>query len=133
MVGVLLLLTLSVMFIMALARVTSKTNVGLSLIKKGMIMVRDNRGNVAGGILAGIMVMIIGLATLVLGNYIVFAIISAVPVITGTYAANYTSNLNTIIGYVTTIIPLFGLALMVLGFGIILYTLRASMQSQDAR
>jgi hypothetical protein len=66
-------------------------------------------------------------------NYIIYAIASSLPVITGTYGSAYTNTTNAVMGYVTTVLPLFGLALMVLGFAIILFTLRSSMGSGEAR
>jgi hypothetical protein len=95
----------------------------LSQIKQ---LVADKKGNAA-AILGGIMVMIIGFATLTIGNYIIYAIASSLPTIAGTYASAYTNTTNSVMGYVTTVLPLFGLALMVLGFAIILFTLRSSM------
>jgi len=77
--------------------------------------------------------MIIGFATLTIGNYIIYAIASSLPAITGTYASAYTNTTTSVMGYVTTVLPLFGLALMVLGFAIILFTLRSSMGSGEAR
>jgi hypothetical protein len=90
---------------------------------------KDTRA-VSGAILAGIMVMIIGFATLVIGNYIVYAIITSLPALNST---GYNSTLTTITTYATTVIPLFGLALMVLGFAIILFTLRSSMETGGSR
>ena len=95
-------------------------------------LVSDKKGNAA-AILGGIMVMIIGFATLTIGNYIIYAIASSLPTITGTYASDYTNTTDSVMGYVTTVLPLFGLALMVLGFAIILFTLRSSMGSGEAR
>ena len=89
-------------------------------------LAQDKRGNAA-AILGGIMVMIIGFATLTIGNYIIYAIASSLPVITGTYSSSYSNTTSSVMGYVTTVLPLFGLALMVLGFSIILFTLRSSM------
>jgi len=77
--------------------------------------------------------MIIGFATLTIGNYIIYAIASSLPAITGTYASAYSNTTTAVMGYVTTVLPLFGLALMVLGFAIILFTLRSSMGSGETR
>jgi hypothetical protein len=44
-----------------------------------------------------------------------------------------TTNLNSIMNYVSTTMPLFGLALMILGFSIIFITLRRSMGSSTGR
>ena len=77
--------------------------------------------------------MIIGFATLTIGNYIIYAIANSLPSITGTYATNYSTTTAAVMGYVTTVLPLFGLALMVLGFAIILFTLRSSMGQGEVR
>lgn len=87
---------------------------------------RNKRG-VASAILGGIMIMIIGFATLVLGNYIIYAIATSLPSLN---SSAYNTTYSAIIGYATTVLPLFGLALMVLGFALILYTLRSSMQGE---
>lgn len=87
----------------------------------------DKRG-VSSAILGGIMIMIIGFATLVLGNYIVYAIATSLPALN---SSDYNLTYAAIIGYATTVMPLFGLALMVLGFALILYTLRTSMQEEQ--
>lgn len=89
-------------------------------------IIESKEGNAA-AILGGIMVMILGFATLTIGNYIIYAIAGSLPTITGTYASDYTNTTNTVMDYVTTVLPLFGLALMVLGFAIILFVLRSSM------
>lgn len=95
-------------------------------------LVQDKKANAA-AILGGIMVMIIGFATLTIGNYIVYAIASSLPAITGTYSNAYSNTTSTVMGYVNTVLPLFGLALMVLGFAIILFTLRSSMGTGETR
>ena len=56
--------------------------------------------------------MIIGFATLTIGNYIIYAIASSLPAITGTYASDYDNTTSSVMGYVTTVLPLFGLALI---------------------
>lgn len=95
-------------------------------IKGGVTKLCGDNAAVSGAILGGIMIMIIGFATLVIGNYIVYAIITSLPALAN---SNYNSTLATVENYATTVIPLFGLALMVLGFAIILFTLRSSMQT----
>jgi len=95
-------------------------------------LIKNKSGNAA-AILGGIMVMIIGFATLTIGNYIIYAIASSLPAVTGTYSNAYSNTTSSVMGYVTTVLPLFGLALMVLGFAIILFTLRSSMQTGDTR
>ncbi len=95
-------------------------------------LVADKKANAA-AILGGIMVMIIGFATLTIGNYIIYAIASSLPAIAGTYANSYSNTTSSVMGYVTTVLPLFGLALMVLGFAIILFTLRSSMGTGETR
>lgn len=109
------------------------TQPGTSLLKRTFIRLDKSlknlfgdRSAVAAAILGGIMIMIIGFATLVIGNYIVFAIITSLPALN---ESNYTTVKNSIVSYATTVIPLFGLGLMVLGFAIILYTLRSSMDT----
>ena len=77
--------------------------------------------------------MIIGFATLTIGNYIIYAIAASLPAITGTYSNAYSNTTTSVMNYVTTVLPLFGLALMVLGFAIILFTLRSSMGTGETR
>lgn len=95
-------------------------------------LIADKKGNAA-AILGGIMVMIIGFATLTIGNYIIYAIATSLPSISGSYGSSYSNTTASVMGYVTTVLPLFGLALMVLGFAIILFTLRSSMGGAGER
>lgn len=92
-------------------------------VQRGMDMVMNSKGD-SGAILAGIMITIVGFATLMVGNYIIFSISTSLPAMA---SANYNTTSTSVLTYVTTVLPIFGLALMVLGFAIILYTLRTSM------
>jgi len=79
-------------------------------------------------ILGGIMIMILGFSALTIGNYIIMAIsesLSATSVNSNDQMINTT---NDVMNYAITVIPLFGLALMVLGFATILFTLRESIE-----
>lgn len=111
----------------------NSTPTSVSFLKRAYLRLQGGVKTFAGdntavgnAILAGIMIMIIGFATLVIGNYIVFAIIASLPILT---SASYNATLATITNYATTVLPLFGLGLMVLGFAVILYTLRSSMDT----
>lgn len=107
---------------------------GMAFLKRAYIRlegaVKNFVGDTSGiqaAIIAGIMIVIIGFATLMIGNYIIYSIANSLPTMTGTYAANYTATMASTIAYANTVMPLFGLGMMVLGFAIILYTLRGSM------
>lgn len=119
-----------------LERAVQGTTTSISFLRRVYISlekaVKDFAGHqnagIANAIMGGIMIMIIGFATLVIGNYIVYAIVDSMPALSGAHSASYNATLTTIVNYATTVIPLFGLVLMVLGFAIILYTLRSSME-----
>lgn len=107
-------------------------------IKQTLLNWAKNQKGDSGAITAGILICIIGFATLIVGNYIVFAISTSLPVLANdgsaldnTSTSGYNSTLSSTSTYVTTVLPIFGLALMVLGFAIILYTLRTSMGGGD--
>lgn len=72
------------------------------------------------GIISGITLTISGFATLILGNYIIYAIIAAVPAL---QSASYNSTRDAITTYVGIVLPLFGLVMMVSGFALILVSL----------
>ncbi len=88
-------------------------------------------GGGASAILGGIMVMIIGFSVLTVGNYVIMAISESLPSVAS--GANYTLNseMFSVTSYVSTVLPLVGLAAMVMGFGVILFTLRGSMGNGD--
>jgi uncharacterized membrane-anchored protein YitT (DUF2179 family) len=78
---------------------------------------------VFGEIVLGVSMMITGLATLFVGNYIIFAIVTSLPQLA---SAGYNTTLATLTTYANTIIPIFGLCFLVAGFALILYTLRVT-------
>ena len=84
-----------------------------------------------GAILGGIMVMIVGFATLTIGNYLITAIAGSFESIGSSSVSSLeiTSIVqkSELINYLTAVFPLVGLALMVLGFATILFSLRGSM------
>lgn len=69
-------------------------------------------------IFSGIMVMVVGFAILTIGNLIINSISKSLVIDQNSYET---------INYVSSILPLFGLALLVLGFATVLFTLRTSM------
>jgi hypothetical protein len=85
-------------------------------------------GGGAGAILGGIMIMIIGFSVLTIGNFIISAILSNLTQI-NSGSLSYQQLTNSVVQYTNTIYPLVGLALMVLGFAVILFHLRSSMSS----
>lgn len=86
----------------------------------------------SGAILGGIMVMIVGFATLTIGNYLIITISGSLESI-GNPTQNMSWGMTTIgetseiINYLTAAFPLFGLALMILGFATVLFSLRGSV------
>ena len=72
------------------------------------------------GVLSGITLTISGFATLVLGNYIIYAIMTSIP---GLNSSGYNSTRDSISNYVGIVLPLFGLVMMVGGFALILLSL----------
>lgn len=72
------------------------------------------------GLLSGITLTITGFATLVLGNYIVYAIALSIPSLASTA---YNTTRDSILSYVGIVMPLFGLVMMVGGFALILMSL----------
>jgi len=72
------------------------------------------------GVLSGITLTISGFATLVLGNYIIYAIMTSIP---GLSSSAYNTTRDSISNYVGIVLPLFGLVMMVGGFALILMSL----------
>ena len=89
-------------------------------------MIKDTKA-VFAEILVGVSLMITGLATLFVGNYIIYSIITSLPAIV---SVNYNTTLASLQSYTNTIIPIFALCFLVAGFGLILYTLRETGAQQ---
>lgn len=94
-------------------------------------------------ILLGVSLMITGLATLFVGNYIIYSIVASLALPSGcavdpglrtaamnTSCTNFNSTVTSLTGYTETILPIFGLCFLVGGFALILYTLRATGAQQ---
>lgn len=90
-------------------------------------IVKDTKA-VFAEILIGVSLMITGLATLFVGNYIIYSIITSLP---GLNSASYNTTLASLQSYTNTIVPIFALCFLVAGFSLILYTLRATGQQQS--
>ena len=75
-------------------------------------------------VIAGIMICIVGFVMLFIGLYIVFTVQTSLPSITSTTYNNTVTSLNS---YVATTFPILGLALMVIGFAIILASLMGGL------
>ncbi len=80
----------------------------------------------ASAILGGIMIMVVGFTTLTIGNYAIQAISSSLPTISdNNMNSAYVNNTLVVSNYVGEVLPLFGLAAIVLGFALILFTVRS--------
>ena len=86
-------------------------------------MVKDSSG-IADLVLGGIMIVIIGFAMIIIGIYIYFTIQTSLPTIA---SSSYNTTVTSINSYATTVFPLMGLVLMILGFAIIFIALRMGL------
>lgn len=122
--SIVILLTSIFMMLSSIAnKHPSKTSIKMQTgIRSAFIKIKnDSLGQVQMvGIISGITLTISGFATLILGNYIIYAIIAAVPAL---QSASYNATRDAITTYVGIVLPLFGLVMMVSGFALILVSL----------
>ena len=86
----------------------------------------DSRG-IADMVLGGIMIAILGFAMLFIGLYVTYVIQTSLP---GIGSATYNSTVTSLNSYVTTVYPVLGLSLLIVGFSIIFVALRSGMGGQ---
>ncbi len=99
-------------------------------------------------VLGGIMIAILGFAMLFIGLYVTFVIQTSLPAISGcggpngaagctaqqnTTALSYNSTTTALNSYVTTVFPVLGLSLLIVGFAIIFVALRSGMGGVQGR
>ncbi len=92
--------------------------------------IKGSSKGMADMVLGGIMIAILGFAMLFIGLYVTFVIQTSLPSISGTNAAvsaSYNSTQTALNSYVTTVFPVLGLSLLIVGFAIIFVALRSGM------
>ena len=102
--------------------------------------IKSDSSGIADMVLGGIMIVVIGFAMIIIGVYIYFTIQTSLPNpwagwgAAGTWTAQqnasataYNSTVASSNSYATTVFPLMGLVLMILGFSIIFIALRSGL------
>ena len=93
-------------------------------LMNGIQTIKSDCKGIADLVLGGIMIVIIGFAMIIIGIYIYFTIQTSLPVMAST---SYNTTVTSINSYATTVFPLMGLVLMILGFAIIFIALRMGL------
>ena len=102
----------------------------LNRLRTATLEMKEDRGGFAAMLIMGIMGIIVGAAMLYIGLFITVTISAAIPPVED---AAYNTTLATVKSNVNTAFTVLGLALLVGGFGVVIYTLRTGFISGEVR